>query len=110
MAGDEGLVVEAVRRVSGCQFPATSAAEVVALGGVLAAEHEAVLSGNIGRLRKRGHGARNVVVAEVLVNQRRRNPSVVRCYAALWWLGACMSRRVAWRSRQMASPVRNGVS
>ena len=49
-----------------------------------------------GRLRKAwGRGAWDVVVVEVLGNQRRRNPSVVRCYAALWWLGAGMPRRVA---------------
>ena len=45
-------VVEAVRGVAGCQFRATTAAEVVASDGVLAAEHEAVLSGTTGRLRK----------------------------------------------------------
>ena len=60
--------------------------------------------------RRCGRGAQNVVVAEVLGNQRRRNPSVVRCYAALCWLGACTPRRVARRSPQMALPVRNGVS
>ena len=37
--------------------------------------------------RPRG-GARDVVVTEVLGNQRRRNPSVLRCYAALWWAWA----------------------
>ena len=59
---------------------------------------------------RRSRGARDVMVAEVLGNQCRQQPSVVRCYAALWWLGACMPRRVARQSRQMASPVRNGVS
>ena len=44
---------------------------------------------------RHGRDARDVVVAEVLGNQRRRNPSVVRCYAALWWLGAGMPKRVA---------------
>ena len=52
---------------------------------------------------RRGHGARDVVVAEVVGNQRRHNRSVVRCYATLWRLGACMLRRVARRSRRMAS-------
>ena len=41
--------------------------------------------------RPRG-GARDVVVTEVLGNQRRRNPSVLRCYAALWWLGPCIAQ------------------
>ena len=56
------------------------------------------------------HGARYVIAERFSGTTVRRNLSVVRCYAALWWLGACMPRCVACRLHQMASPVRNGVS
>ena len=41
--------------------------------------------------RPRG-GARDVVVAEVLGNQRWQQPSVVRCYAPLSRLGPCIAQ------------------
>ena len=60
--------------------------------------------------RRCGRGAQNVVAERFSGTNGGGNPSVVRCYATLWWLGACIPRRVARRSRQMASPVRKGVS
>ena len=41
--------------------------------------------------RRRG-GARDVVVAEVIRNQRWQQPSVVRCYAPMSRLGPCIAQ------------------
>ena len=42
--------------------------------------------------QRRGRGAWDVVVAEVIGNQCRRNPSVVRCYAPMSRLGPCIAQ------------------
>ena len=67
------------------------------------------LPGTTGRLQKVWPRRTECRSRKVLGDQRRRNPASLGVTHHYLGSGRALSRRVARRSRQMASPVRNGV-